>query len=60
MTRQDDAQFADLDRYIRLQLGEAAAQLATRTDIQATLSRMLHASNHSDEHGNEADATTRE
>ena len=60
MTSHDDAQFADLDRYIRLQLGEATAQLAARTDTQATLQRVLRASNPNSEHDNGTDATTDE
>jgi alkylated DNA nucleotide flippase Atl1 len=60
MTSQDDAQFADIDRYIRLQVGEAAAQLAARSDTQATLLRVLRASGRSSEHDDDTDAIANE
>jgi hypothetical protein len=55
MNTQDDAQFADIDRYIRLRLGEAAAQLAAVNDTQALLTQVLRASNDSSEDDNGAD-----
>lgn len=60
MNTQDDAQFADVDRYIHLRLGEAAAQLAAVTDVQARLIQVLRASSCSNEDDNGADVTVDE
>ena len=60
MPSQDDVQFADIDRYIRLQIGEAAAQLAARSDTQATLLRVLSASGPSSENDDETDSIANE
>jgi hypothetical protein len=60
MTSQDDAQSADIDRYIRLQIGEAAAQLAARSDTQVALLRVLRASGRSREHDDDTDAMANE
>jgi hypothetical protein len=41
MTSQDNAEFADLDRYITWQLGQAAAQLDSRIDTRGRLQEAL-------------------
>jgi hypothetical protein len=56
MNSQDDAQFAEIDEYIRLQIGEAAAQLASHADTQAALLRVLRTPGDSIECDNGADA----
>jgi hypothetical protein len=59
-TQEDDAQFADVDRYIRLQLGGAAAQLAAVTNTQDRLMQVLRAPSCSSEDDNGADVTVDE
>jgi hypothetical protein len=51
----DDAEFADVDRYISRQLSEAAAVLTARTDTQARLREVFRAAGHDSKYNGEAD-----
>jgi len=57
MTASDDAEFAEIDRYISRQLDEAAARLTTCTDTQAELQEVIRTASCDSKHNDEADAT---
>jgi hypothetical protein len=55
MTANDDAEFAETDRYISRQLDEAAARLGTCTDRHAQLQDVIRAASYGSKHSDEAD-----